>query len=190
MEQAVQLMLAASAALLATYLVLAGRREKKNKQGPEIQVIELSQVVQEAQIMNSSFFRSLELVQKNLEALLARAFTAEQKLAALLPQAQSNRSDLYAKAALLLAGGKVKEEISQTLGLPLAQVRLIEELRREAGAAERTESSSQPNPTEAGASSTVWRPAGAEAFPTFWATREQYAAAREKVAARFNGAGR
>jgi hypothetical protein len=188
MEQGVQLMLAFSAALLAIYLVLARRREKKNKPSPEIQVIELNQVVQEAAIMNSSFFRSLDLVQKNLEALLARAFTAEQKLSALVPQAQAGRTDAYAKAAFLLANGKAKEEVSQTLGLPLVQVRVIEELQREAGAAKTTKSLPQSKPKEATASSKDWVPAGPDAFPTFWATREQYAAAQEKVAARFNGA--
>jgi hypothetical protein len=188
MEQWVQLMLAVSAAVLAICLVLARRREKKNKPSPEIQVIELNQVVQEAEFMNSSFFRSLDLVQKNLESLLARAFSTEQRLSALLPQAQAGRSDLYAKAALLLANGKEKEEVSQTLGLPLGQVRLIEELQREVGAAKTTKSLAQSTPKETNESSKEWRPAGPEAFPTFWATREQYAAAQEKVAARFNGA--
>jgi hypothetical protein len=190
MEQSVQLMLALSAALLSVCLVLARRREKKNKGSPEIQVIELNQVVKDAEVLNSSFFRSLDLVQKNLESLLARAFAAEQKLSVLLPQAQAGRADLYAKAALLLANGKEKEEVSQTLGLPLAQVRLVEELQREMGATKTSKSLPQSNPKDSGASSTEWRPAGPDAFRTFWATREQYAATQEKVAAHFNGAGR
>lgn len=93
----------------------------------------LEEVVRSAELTNSSFFRSLELVHKNLEFLLLRAETAEQRLLTLVTQAEAGRTDPYAAAAHLLSNGKEVEQVASMLKISPAQVRLIQELRQVAG---------------------------------------------------------
>ncbi len=126
-ELLVHLILLASAGSLLISLLL--RRGAKKNPNPAEQVVELTDAVRHAEIINGSFFRSLELVEKNLESLLARANKVEENLRALLPKAERVRTDPYSKASSLLAEGKDAKEISQSLNLPVSQVRLIKELQ-------------------------------------------------------------
>lgn len=91
----------------------------------------LQEAVHNATVMNSNFFHSLEVVQKRLESLLVRADSAEQRLRRLLTQAEVGRVDQYATASLLLSEGEEVEQVARVLGLPLTQVRLVQELRQE-----------------------------------------------------------
>lgn len=90
----------------------------------------LEEVIKSAELTNNSFFRSLELVQKNLETLLARAEGAEQRLRSLMLQPGMEKKEQYAAAALLLGEGKEPERIASMLGLPLAQVQIVHELQK------------------------------------------------------------
>jgi hypothetical protein len=72
-------------------------------------------------------------VQKNLEALIARAENAEQRLKSLMLHPGIEKREQYTAAALLLAEGHDVERVSSMLGLPEAQVQLIRELQQVTG---------------------------------------------------------
>jgi hypothetical protein len=90
----------------------------------------LEGVLRSAELTNNSFFRSLEMVQKNLEAVILRAENAEQRLHNLLTQTDLGKTDSYASAALLLSEGKAPDQVARMLGLPLQQVQMVQKLRR------------------------------------------------------------
>ncbi|HEY3304563.1 MAG TPA: hypothetical protein VGL70_13615 [Candidatus Binatia bacterium] len=90
----------------------------------------LEEVLRAAELTNNSFFRSLEMVQKNLEAVILRAENTEQRLHNLLTQTDLGKPDQYSSAALLLAEGKGAEQVAKMLGLPLQQVQLVHKLRQ------------------------------------------------------------
>jgi hypothetical protein len=90
----------------------------------------LEEVLRAAEMTNNSFFRSLEMVQKNLEAVILRAENTEQRLHNLLTQTDLGKPDQYASAALLLAEGKGAEQVAKMLGLPLQQVQIVHKLRQ------------------------------------------------------------
>ena len=127
-EMVINSTLAVSAGLLVIYLWVKWCGERKMRR--EQQVIDLNEVVRTAELINNSFFHSLDLVQRNIESLLVRAGGAEQSLRMLLPKAEIEKMDQYATASLFLEKGKDVKEISQTLKLSLAQVQLIQELRQ------------------------------------------------------------
>ncbi len=89
---------------------------------------QLEEVLRTAQLTNSSFFQSLELVQKNLESLLARAEGAEQRMRNLMLQPGGERRDQYAAAALLLNEGQEPHRVAAMLNLPLPQVEIVQQL--------------------------------------------------------------
>ena len=93
----------------------------------------LEEVLRTAQLTNSSFFQSLELVQKNLESLLARAESAEQRLRSLMLQPGVEKADQYTAAALLLGEGQEPQRVAAMLNLPLPQVQIVRELQKMAG---------------------------------------------------------
>ncbi|MCS6924382.1 MAG: hypothetical protein NZ578_00635 [Candidatus Binatia bacterium] len=105
-------------------------KERSRKKWGE-QAARLQEAVHNANVINSNFFHSLEVVQKHLESLLVRADTAEQRLRRLLTQAEVGRVDQYATASLLLSEGEEVEQVARVLRLPLTQVRLVQELRQE-----------------------------------------------------------
>jgi hypothetical protein len=72
----------------------------------------------------------LELVQKNLESLLARAESAEQRMRNLMLQPGGEKRDQYTAAALLLGEGQEPRRVSSMLNLPLPQVEIVQELHR------------------------------------------------------------
>jgi len=128
----------------------------------------LEEVIRSAELTNGGFFRSLELVQKNLESLVARAENAERRLRALMLQPNGDKKDQYAAAALLLGEGQQPERVASMLNLPLPQVQTVRELRNPGGGEKknivRKKSDSEP-----------------VAEPSY--LQKKIAASREKVAA-------
>lgn len=98
----------------------------------------LEEAVNRAGLLNNSFFHSLEVSQKRLAALLTQADVSEQNLRRLLHQAAftgeratTGRSlDALATAAVLLAEGEAVPQVARLLKLPVAQVRLLQEIRQ------------------------------------------------------------
>lgn len=97
----------------------------------------LEEAVNRAGMLNNSFFHSLEVSQKRLETLLTQADVTEQNLRRLLHQAaftgerSTGRSpDALTTAALLLSEGEGVQQVARVLKLPVAQVRLLQEIRQ------------------------------------------------------------
>jgi hypothetical protein len=123
----------------------AGARMEK-RDGWETRMAYLEEAVNRAGVLNSSFFHSLEVTQKRLETLLSQADLTEQNLRRLIHQAvitgdtparrgeaavaSAGRSDSLTTAALLLSEGEDARQVARTLKLPLAQVRLLQEIRQ------------------------------------------------------------
>jgi hypothetical protein len=118
------------APLVIAGLWMVGRRHKQDDTQRTASAAHLAEMVRSAEVANSGFFRSLELVQKNLEALIARAENAEQRLRSLMLHPGIEKREQYTAAALLLAEGHDVERVSSMLGLPEAQVHLIRELQQ------------------------------------------------------------
>ena len=91
---------------------------------------QLEEVVKTAHLTNDGFFRSLELVQKNLESLLTRAEAAEQRLRSLMLQPGGEKKEQYTAAALLLNEGQEPQRVASMLTLPLPQVQIVQELQK------------------------------------------------------------
>jgi hypothetical protein len=89
----------------------------------------LEEVIRSAELTNGGFFRSLELVQKNLEALIARAEEAERRLQMLMLQPGNEKKDQFTAAALLLGEGQQPDRVASMLKLPLPQVHTVQALR-------------------------------------------------------------
>lgn len=140
----------------------------------------LEEIVKSAELTNGTFFRSLELVHKNLESLLSRAEAAEQRLRTLLTQAEAGRTDQYANAAVLLSEGKEAEQVAGMVGLSHAQVRLVQELRQIIGKEKKATYQNKPK----AAAREDENGAGAGGY------REKDAPLKEKVAVGANGSAR
>jgi len=111
--------------------------QPEKSDGWEARMAYLEEAVNRAGVLNSSFFHSLEVTQKRLEALLTQTDLAEQNLRRLLHQSALSReqltgrsTDSYSTAAMLLAEGEDVQQVARVLKLPIAQVRLLQELRR------------------------------------------------------------
>jgi hypothetical protein len=107
-----------------------GRRRATKPRDRDDRLARLEEVLHTAELTNNSFFRSLEMVQRNLEAVIMRAENAEQRLHHLLTQTDLGKADQYSSAALLLSEGKEPEQVSRMLSLPLHQVQLVQQLRQ------------------------------------------------------------
>src|SRR2546426_7153345 len=121
--------LMATASLLVVSLCLRQRRigpatKRDESLGP------LAEVIKSAEVANDGFFRSLELVQKNLESLITRAENMEQRLRSLTLHSGVEKREQYTAAALLLAEGQEAERVASMLNLPLGQVHLIRDLQQ------------------------------------------------------------
>jgi hypothetical protein len=145
-------------------LVISRKKPKRDEPGEkgeswETRMVYLEEAVNRAGVLNSNFFHSLELTQKRLEALLTQADIAEQNLRRLLHQSligttpSGGQTDSYSTAAFLLSEGEGIQQVARALKLPLAQVRLLQELRQQgqaektAGAQEKTSPSANPELT-------------------------------------------
>jgi hypothetical protein len=106
------------------------RRQKTASGKRDQSLAQLEEVLRTAQLTNNGFFQSLELVQKNLEALLARAESAEQRMRNLMLQPGGEKRDQYTAAALLLSEGQEPHRVASMLNLPLPQVEIVQQLKR------------------------------------------------------------
>jgi hypothetical protein len=106
------------------------RRQKTVGVNRDKSLAQLEEVLRTAQLTNNGFFQSLELVQKNLEALLARAESAEQRMRNLMLQPGGEKRDQYTAAALLLSEGQEPHRVASMLNLPLPQVEIVQQLHR------------------------------------------------------------
>jgi hypothetical protein len=111
-------------------------KQREKGEGWEARMAYLEEVVNRAGVLNSNFFHSLDLSQKRLESLLTQADVAEQNLRRLLHQSLigaspvGERGDPYVTATFLLSEGEEIQQIARALKLPLAQVRLLQELQQ------------------------------------------------------------
>ena len=119
--------------LLAAGFVIKRRRRQTTPSRRDQNLAQLEEVLRTAQLTNGSFFQSLELVQKNLESLLSRAESAEQRLRSLMLQPGVEKKDQYTAAALLLGEGQEPQRVASMLNLPLAQVHIVRDLQKMAG---------------------------------------------------------
>jgi hypothetical protein len=90
----------------------------------------LEEVIRSAELTNGGFFRSLELVQKNLETLIGRAEDAERRLQTLMLQPGTEKKEQFTAAALLLGEGQQPDRVASMLKLPLPQVQTVQALRK------------------------------------------------------------
>jgi len=155
--------------LLVGVLVLAKKRSGGSAGKREQGLTRLEEVVRSAELTNGGFFRSLELVQKNLESLLARAENAERRLRVLMLQPNGDKKDQYAAAALLLGEGQQPERIASMLNLPLPQVQSVQNLRQITGGDKKCPARKKPE-AETAVEEPLWQ--------------KKTAAPREKIAAR------
>ena len=118
--------------LLPVWWVVRKRRAVGESQKGE-SLLRLEEVIKSSQLTNDGFFRSLDLIQKNLESLLARAESAEQRMRQLMLQPGSEKREQYTAAALLLREGQEPHRVASMLNLPLPQVEIVGELQRMAG---------------------------------------------------------
>jgi len=128
MESAIILTL--SGLLLTAVLFLARKRQASGKNRRNENLASLEEVLKSAEATNKGFFHSLELVQKNLESLLVRAESTEQRLRNLMLQPGVEKKEQYAAAALLLDNGQDAERVASMLNLPVPQVRIVQELQK------------------------------------------------------------
>jgi hypothetical protein len=124
------LVMALSFVLLLVVLLVIKKRQKPSRGKREESLLRLEEVLRSAQLTNNGFFQSLELVQKNLEALLARAESAEQRLRSLMLQPGIEKKDQYTAAALLLGEGQEPQRVASMLNLPLPQIEIVSELQK------------------------------------------------------------
>jgi hypothetical protein len=122
-----------SGCVVLTVLFALKMRQKEARGKKQDSLVRLEEVLRSAQLTNNGFFQSLELVQKNLESLLARAESAEQRLRSLMLQPGVEKKDQYTAAALLLGEGQQPERVASMLRLPLPQVEIVRELQQMAG---------------------------------------------------------
>jgi hypothetical protein len=122
--------LMAIASLLVVSLCLVRQRGIVPKTKRHESLSPLVEVIKTAEVANDGFFRSLELVQKNLESLIARAETMEQRLRSLTLHSGLEKREQYTAAALLLAEGQEVERVASMLNLPVGQVHLIRDLQQ------------------------------------------------------------
>ncbi len=142
-------MVSAVILIFALAIWAAVKMRQKSQRDPRVESLaRLEEVLRSAQLTNNGFFQSLELVQKNLEALLQRAEAAEQRLRSLMLQPGVEKKDQYTAAALLLGDGQEPERVASMLRLPLPQVEIVRELKqmseRERKAPARKKRSPQP----------------------------------------------
>lgn len=116
--------------LLSVLFIVKWRQKQPAPNRRDQNLVQLEEVLRTAQLTNSSFFQSLELVQKNLESLIARAEGAEQRLRALMLQPGVEKKDQYTAAALLLGEGQEPQRVASMLNLPLPQVQVVRELQK------------------------------------------------------------
>jgi len=115
-----------TAPVLLIVLWLMRKKLAEPKANGEQSLGRLAELIKSAEVANDGFFRSLELVQKNLESLITRAEGMEHRLQSLMLHSVLDKREQYTAAALLLAEG----HDASMLNLPTAQVQLIHDLQQ------------------------------------------------------------
>jgi hypothetical protein len=129
----VYVLMAVLVVIVAALCALKWRRKSAGAAQRNESLAQLDDVLRTAQMTNATFFQSLELVQKNLESLLARAESAEQRLRTLMLQPGAEKKEQYTAAALLLGEGQEPQRVASMLNLPLPQVQIVRELQKMTG---------------------------------------------------------
>ena len=119
-----------TAPVLLIVLWLMRKKLAEPKANGEQSLGRLAELIKSAEVANDGFFRSLELVQKNLESLITRAEGMEHRLQSLMLHSVLDKREQYTAAALLLAEGHEAEWVASMLNLPTAQVQLIHDLQQ------------------------------------------------------------
>jgi hypothetical protein len=132
------LILAASGLLFLAALLALWKSRKSTRRERDESLTRLEEIIKSSELTNNAFFRSLELLQRNLESLLARAETTEQRLRHLMIQPGVEKRHHYEAAAALLSDGQDAARIAAVLNLPISQVRLVQELRGLSGKEKKT----------------------------------------------------
>jgi hypothetical protein len=123
------ILISIAALLIISFWITRQRRIAKARHGEET-LRPLKEVIKSAEVANDGFFRALELVQRNLEALIARAENIEERLRSATLHPGIEKREQYTAAALLLAEGQEAERVASMLSLPVAQVHLIRDLQQ------------------------------------------------------------
>jgi len=128
---------AASALLLLGLLLRAFRRQGGGtwKWGGRFE--RLDSVVGNAEDSSVAYFRSLELMLKNLETVRARTEHAEQRLWEIVARPNLERENRYEAAELLLAQGQKPARVAALLNLPISEVKAVRAPQQEAGGGRR-----------------------------------------------------
>jgi hypothetical protein len=115
--------------LISALFYLWKRRHDTVSRKRDQDLARLEEVIRSAELTNGGFFRSLELVQRNLETLIARAEEAERRLQTIMLQPGNEKKDQFTAAALLLGEGQQPDRVASMLKLPLPQVQTVQALR-------------------------------------------------------------
>jgi len=136
MTAGVLLFFLASVGIMMLWNLRKHKMQTEKGDGWEGRMAYLEEAVNRAGMLNNSFFHSLEVSQKRLETLLTQSDVAERNLRRLLHQAAfagdrpaGRSTNSLETATLLLSEGEDVQQVARTLKLPLAQVRLLQELR-------------------------------------------------------------
>jgi hypothetical protein len=124
------ILLIASVLLLVALGLALIKRKPGSQLGAIPRVGPLADMIKSAEIANEAFFRSLELVQRNLESVISRAENMEERLRMLVLHPGIEKREQYTAAALLLSEGQDPERVASMLNLPLPQVQLIRDLQQ------------------------------------------------------------
>ncbi len=113
----------ATAIVLFSVLFLARKNRGVAKRKWKDCFSRFDDVVRGVEMTNGAYFRSLEMMLKNLESVRARTEQAEQRLWGIVARPSIERADRYEAAALLLARGRKPAKVASMLNLPLNQVK-------------------------------------------------------------------
>jgi len=97
----------------------------------------LDSVVGNAEDSSVAYFRSLELMLKNLETVRSRTEHAEQRLWEIVARPNLERENRYEAAELLLAQGQKPARVAALLNLPISEVKAVRGPQNEAGGVRR-----------------------------------------------------
>lgn len=113
----------ASAILLFSVLFLVKKNRGVTRRKWKDCFSRFDDVIRSVEMTNGAYFRSLEMMLKNLESVRARTEQVEQRLWGIIARPGIERADRYEAAALLLAQGHRPAKVASMLNLPLSQVK-------------------------------------------------------------------
>lgn len=114
-----------SAALVALGLFLLTKYQVSKKWKWRDRFDGFDEAVRGVEQTNMAYFRSLELMLRNMESVRALTEQAEQRLWGIVARPGIERHDRYEAAELLLAQGEKPAKVASMLNLPLSQVKSL-----------------------------------------------------------------